>query len=66
MTYRTLLSSALYTSLAIGALGVAFSAFADEDTMESHEDFTLIHAGHVMTVPGERVLSDHTIIIHDG
>lgn len=66
MTYRTLLSSALYTSLAMGALAVAFSAFADEDMMDNHEDFTLIHAGQVMAVPGERVLADHTIIIHDG
>ena len=69
MTYRTLLTSALYTSLAIGALGVGFSAFAQNAAagkMERPKDFTLIHAGHVMPVPGEPVLSDHTIIIHDG
>ncbi len=66
MTYRTLLTSALYISLAIGALGVGFSAYAHDETHDSHEDYTLIHAGDVMTVPGERVLSDHTIIIHDG
>jgi imidazolonepropionase-like amidohydrolase len=69
MTYRTLLTSALYTSLAIGALGVGFSAFAQNAAagkMDKPKDFTLIHAGHVMPVPGELVLSDHTIIIHDG
>ena len=66
MTYRTLLTSALFTSLSIGALGVGISAFAHDETHDNHEDFTLIHAGHVMAVPGEAVLKDQTIIIHDG
>ena len=69
MTYRTLLTTALFTSLSIGALGVGFSAFADakpKPMIENHEDYTLIHAGHVMAVPGEDVLTDQTIIIHEG
>lgn len=69
MTYRSLLTTALFSSLAIGALGVGISAFAHEDAEAPHEDhsaYTLIHAGHVMIVPGEDVLKDHTIIIHDG
>ena len=69
MTYRTLLTTALFTSLSIGALGVGISAFAhgDPDDMhDNHEDYTLIHAGHVMAIPGEAVLEEQTIIIHDG
>lgn len=73
MTYRTLLTTALFTSLAIGAFGVGISAFADgrdeserSNQTETYEDYTLIHAGHVMAVPGETVLEDQTIIIHDG
>lgn len=69
MTYRTLLTTALFTSLAIGALGVGISAFANDDEESPHEDhseYTLIHAGQVMAVPGEKVLKDQTIIIHEG
>ncbi|MEP3654056.1 MAG: amidohydrolase family protein [Litorimonas sp.] len=66
MTYRTLLKTALFTSLSIGALGVGLSAFADANAEEDYTDYTLIHAGHVMAVPGETVLEDQTIIIHDG
>jgi len=66
MTYRTLLTSALYTSLAMGALAVGFSAFAHEETPDTYEDYTLIHAGQVMAVPGDPVLSDQTIIVHEG
>ena len=69
MTYRTLLTTALFTSLAIGAIGVGISAFAHGDPDNPHEDhsaYTLIHAGQVMVVPGEKVLKDHTIIIHEG
>ncbi len=66
MTYRTLVTSALYTSLAIGAFAVAFNAFAHDETHDGHQDFTLIHAGQVMAVPGKAVLTDHTIIIHEG
>lgn len=66
MTYKTLLTTALFTSLSIGAFGVGLSAFAHDGEHDSYEDYTLIHAGQVMAVPGERVLSDQTIIIHDG
>lgn len=66
MTYKTLLTTALFTSLTIGALGVGVSAFADNAESESYKDYTLIHAGHVMAVPGEAVKTDQTIIIHEG
>ena len=66
MTYRSLLTTALFTSLSIGAFGVGIAAFADDHDSDGYADHTLIHAGHVMAVPGERVLQDHTIIIHDG
>ncbi len=66
MTYRTLLTTALFSSLTIGAFGVGIAAFADGPKAETHEDYTLIHAGQVMTVPGEAVLTDQTIIIHEG
>ncbi len=69
MTYRSLLTTALFTSLAIGAIGVGISAFAHEtpdDPHDDHSDYTLIHAGHVMVVPGKKVLTDQTIIIHEG
>ena len=65
MTYRTLLTTALFSSLAIGAFGVGFAAFA-QDTETDYSDFTLIHAGQVMAIPGEGVKTDHTIIIHEG
>lgn len=66
MTYKSLLTTALFSSLFIGACGVGISAFAHDATHDSHEDYTLIHAGQVMAVPGEAVLTDQTIIIHDG
>jgi len=66
MTYRALLTTALFFSLTIGAFGVGIAAFAESDEAESHADYTLIHAGHVMAVPGEAVLTDQTIIIHEG
>ena len=66
MTYRALLTTALFSSLTIGAFGVGIAAFAENDEAESHADYTLIHAGHVMAVPGEAVLTDQTIIIHEG
>lgn len=66
MTYKTLLTTALFTSLSIGAFGVGISAVADDGGNVDYEDYTLIHAGHVMAVPGETVLEDHTIIIHEG
>ena len=33
---------------------------------ENYEDFTLIHAGKVLAVPGEKPLKQQTIIINDG
>ena len=66
MTYKTLLTTALFSSLAIGAFSVGFAAFAEENEVEDYSDYTLIHAGHVMVVPGEDVKQDHTIIIHEG
>lgn len=65
MTYRKLVMSASVIAFAIGGAAVFHAEVALADG-PSHEDYTLIHAGHVMTVPGERVLKDHTIIIHDG
>ena len=35
-------------------------------SMDSYEDFTLIHAGTVLAVPGEAPLSEQTIVINDG
>ena len=72
ITYRRLLTSYLAICLSVGGFAVASEAFAHDETPahdeihDSHEDFTLIHAGHVMAVPGEDVLEDQTIIIHDG
>ena len=66
ITYRRLLTSYLALCLSVGGFAVASEAFAHDDAHDSYEDYTLIHAGHVMAVPGEAVLSDQTIIIHDG
>ncbi len=63
MTYKKLILSASIIAFAMGGIVVAT---AHDETHDSHEDYTLIHAGHVMAVPGEAVLEDHTIIIHDG
>lgn len=66
MTYRTLLTSAAAISLFIGGIGVAFDSFAHDGPHDSYEDFTLIHAGQVLAIPGEAPIQDATIIIHDG
>jgi len=66
ITYRRLLTSYLALCLSVGGFAVASEAFAHDGAHDSYEDYTLIHAGHVMAVPGEAVLSDQTIIIHDG
>ncbi|RKQ69698.1 imidazolonepropionase-like amidohydrolase [Litorimonas taeanensis] len=70
MTYRTLLTSAAAIAFFIGGIGVAFNAFAQNDTQakyeENYEDYTLIHAGHVLAVPGQAPIQDATIIIHKG
>lgn len=65
MTYRKLVMSASFFAFAVGGAAVFHAEVATADS-PSHEDYTLIHAGHVMTVPGERVLKDHTIIVHEG
>ena len=52
--------------LATAALGFASSALAHDDDHDSFEDFTLIHAGEVLAVPGKAPRSEQTIIIHDG
>jgi len=66
MTYRKLVLSASIIAFAIGGAAVfhAEVASAHDKTHDSHADYTLIHAGHVMAVPGEAVLEDQTIIIH--
>ena len=53
--------------LGAAALSFATVAFAhSKDDHDSHEDFTLIHAGKVLAVPGKAPKSEQTIIIHDG
>ena len=66
ITHRRLLTSYLAICLSVGGFAVATEAFADDHTPDTYEDYTLIHAGQVMAVPGEDVLEDQTIIIHDG
>ena len=53
--------------LAIGVSLLATStAVAHDDTHDTHKDFTLIYAGHVLDVPGTPAKKDQTIIIHEG
>jgi len=52
--------------LVSAALAFSGSAFAHDETHDSHEDFTLIHAGKVLAIPGKAPKSEQTIIIHDG
>ena len=52
--------------LATAALGFGSSAMAHDATHDNHKDFTLIHAGKVLAVPGNAPKSEQTIIIHDG
>lgn len=66
MTYRTLLSSAAAISFLIGGVGVAFDSLAHDGPHDNYEDFTLIHAGEVLAIPGQAPITDATIIIHDG
>ena len=68
MTYRQLVMTASIFAFSIGSIAVfsAERATAHELDSETYEAYTLIHAGHVMAVPGEDVLKDHTIIIHEG
>jgi imidazolonepropionase-like amidohydrolase len=66
ISHRRLLTSYIAICLSVGGFAVASQAYAHDETHENHADFTLIHAGKVMAVPGEAVLADQTIIIHDG
>ncbi len=52
--------------LAGAALAFTLTAAAHDETHDSHEDFTLIHAGQVLAVPGNAPKAEQTIIIHDG
>ena len=63
------MGSVMIKQLLLGAAALAFasSAFAhSKDDHDNHEDFTLIHAGQVLAVPGKAPKSKQTIIIHDG
>lgn len=53
------------TLLATAAL-LAAPAFAHGDGHDSHEGFTLIHAGTVIAVPGDAPMTEQTIIINEG
>ena len=53
----------LVLSTALIGAGVAF---AHGDGHDSHKDFTLIHAGTLIAVPGEAAQTEQTVIIHDG
>jgi imidazolonepropionase-like amidohydrolase len=67
MTYRTLVTSAAAIAFFIGGIGVAFDAFAqDNTTVSTYQNHTLIHAGQVLAVPGKAPMRNATIIIHDG
>ncbi len=66
MTYRTLVTSASIIAFAIGGIGVAFNAFAQNGQTADKSEYTLIHAGEVLAVPGKAPKTKQTIIIHDG
>ena len=71
MTYRQLVMTASIFAFSLGGAVVFHAEVAtaqgkQDQSSETYEDYTLIHAGQVMAVPGEAVLSDQTIIIHDG
>lgn len=59
---KLLLAGAALTLTMTAALTVS----GHDDTHDSHKDFTLIYAGHVLDVPGKAPKSDQTIIIHKG
>jgi len=52
--------------LTTAAALLSTTAFAHDDTHDSHEDFTLIYAGTVLDVPGKAPKTEQTIIIHEG
>ena len=59
-----ILQALITTSTA--ALLLAVPAFAHGDGHDTHEGFTLIHAGTVIAVPGDAPLRNQTIIVNDG
>jgi len=52
--------------LATAALALMSTALAHDETHDNHRDFTLIHAGNVLAIPGKAPKSKQTIIIHEG
>lgn len=66
----------LLSILAVSSLGVSAlagshphkntEAAAQNKSAESYENYTLVHAGKVLAVPGKAPLSQQTIIIKDG
>lgn len=65
-TYRFVVLTYAIIAFLIGGIAIAFDANAHDGEHDSYEDFTLIHAGKVLAVPGKAPLSKQTIIIHDG
>ena len=63
MTLKSLLFGGAATTL---ALCYSFAAHANGHNNGSYADFTLIHAGDVLDIPGQAPKSDQTIIVHDG
>lgn len=54
------------TLLMTAALMLAAPALAHGDGHDTHEGFTMIHAGTVIAVPGEAPLRNQTIIVNEG
>jgi len=48
------------------ALSLSIVSAAHDGDHDTHKDFTLIHAGTVLAVPGQAPLKQRTIIIHEG
>lgn len=63
---KILLTSAIITSTIIGAMLSAPSLAHNDDSHDGMTEFTLIHAGQVLSVPGKAPKTNQTIIIHDG
>ncbi len=61
-----MMKSALLSSIiALSVFGFTHQAQAS-DTIESYADYTLIHAGKVLAVPGKAAKSKQTIVVHQG
>lgn len=58
--------AAYYIGTALALAALAIPGTAQDTTPESYADFTLIHAGDVLAIPGKAPLSNQTIIVHDG